>query len=96
MTEQKSGKENATFIIISFLLLGITYSFKDSLELTPVNNFGDFLANYISYIIVWPLVALWFQGFWNKIIVKIFSINKIDYLLSLGLLLMLAFFFTGI
>ena len=94
MEENKPKKIiDADFIILSFLLGGVFMAFEGrTTPADPINSIGGFIVYYIAYLIAYPLFALWFKSFWNKVIIMIFPLKEINYWLSLGLTLFLYLF----
>jgi hypothetical protein len=95
MEENKPKKTiDADFILLSFLIVGVAYALRDNITSKPIHSIEDFIIRYISFLISFPITAWWFKSFWNKVIVKVFPLQEINYWLSLGLVSFLYLFFS--
>lgn len=73
-----SFKNNKVLIFITFLLAFFSLWF-DQLAPTYVKEGEAFVWTIIEFVLVVPLVSIWFQMVWNRILVKIFPFKQISY-----------------
>lgn len=73
-----SFKNNKVLIGITFLL-GFIFASSEFLQPVYYKEGEAFIITVVLFILIIPLLSIWFQMVWNRILAKVFPLKQISY-----------------